>query len=264
MKKIALFLYFLSTLLPLLVHAKTDYYANILANKSEIRQQLHNLIKGHQALGYDGARSFLFGDFYLQQVKNGEYFLHDVYCQKDYQSSDFPGKKSLGPGRIPDNSIVNCEHTWPKSRFGGGKDPKRAPEYSSKVSDLHHLFPSDSVVNAIRGNNQFADVDQEEQTLPCDGSKFGRLVQANGKVSSDKFYEPPQIHKGNVARALFYFAVRYDMPISQTEEQFLRRWHLEDPVDAEEMLRNDRIEELQHNRNPFIDHPEYVDLIDNF
>lgn len=242
----------------------SDYYQGINGTGLELRQQLKELISNHVALSYDQARSFLFGDFYLEQEKTGEYFLHDVYCQRDYYNTEFPGKGSLGPGRIPDNSILNCEHTWPKSRFGGGKDPKRAPEYHSKLSDLHHLFPSDSVINAIRGNNQFADVDVEARELPCDGQKFGQIVTANGKLSSEEYYEPPAVHKGNVARALFYFAVRYNMPIGESEEKALRQWHKNDPVDSVELERNGRIQNLQHNRNPFIDHPEFVDLIDNF
>ena len=75
---------------------------------------------------------------------------------------------------------------------------------------------------------------------------------------------PPAEHKGNVARALFYFAICYNLSISETEEFYLRQWHLFDPVDAEEIERNDQIEELQGNRNPFIDNPELVSSIRNF
>lgn len=258
-------LFLFSCLLPFLSFAAaSDYYRNINGTGSELRQQLHNLIKDHRAVGYDSARSFLFGDFYLKQTASGEYYLHDVYCQKDYMNSEFSSKKALGPGKIPDNTILNCEHTWPKSRFGGGRDPKRAAEYTSKVSDLHHLFPADSTLNAIRGNSQFGEVEVEEKELPCAGSKFGQTLQENGELSKDKVYEPPMEHRGNVARALFYFAVRYDMTISRTEERALRRWHQEDPVDANEMLRNDRVEEIQHNRNPFVDHPEFVEMIQDF
>ncbi len=263
MKKLSALVFFFLSLSATAQNA-ASYYQGINSSGNELRSQLHNLIKDHQALGYDQARSFLFGDFYLEQENSGEYFLHDVYCQKNYMSSEFPGKKNLGPGKIPDNSILNCEHTWPKSRFGGGKDPKRAAEYSSKLSDLHHLFPSDSVINAIRGNSQFSDVDVEDRQLPCDGQKFGHLITENGKQSSEEYYEPPTVHKGNVARALFYFAVRYKMTISSSEEKSLRQWHKQDPVDAQEMERNQRIFELQQNRNPFIDHPEFADLIEDF
>ena len=71
-------------------------------------------------------------------------------------------------------------------------------------------------------------------------------------------------HKGNVARALFYFSVRYKMPINADEEEVLRRWHALDPVDADEIQRNEIVFETQRNRNPFIDMPELANYIKNF
>ena len=63
---------------------------------------------------------------------------------------------------------------------------------------------------------------------------------------------------------MFYFSTVYEMPIDEKQEATLRKWHKEDPVDANEIARNDAIEALQHNRNPYIDHPEYVDKIKDF
>ena len=78
------------------------------------------------------------------------------------------------------------------------------------------------------------------------------------------YFEPPQRHKGNVARALFYFSVRYRLAISATQEAHLRAWHRKDPVDESEKNRNDLVQEIQGNRNPFIDFPHLVDSIDDF
>ena len=75
---------------------------------------------------------------------------------------------------------------------------------------------------------------------------------------------PPIEHRGNVARALFYFSVRYGMSISAVEESSLRSWHMEDPVDEAELERHEQIFSIQRVRNPFIDFPELVEDIDNF
>lgn len=77
-------------------------------------------------------------------------------------------------------------------------------------------------------------------------------------------FEPPQQHKGNVARALFYFSIRYQMPIDDNQESYLRSWHNEDPIDQNEIDRNDKIKSFQNISNPFIEKPDLVDLIQNF
>ncbi|MBX3017355.1 MAG: endonuclease [Bdellovibrionaceae bacterium] len=170
------------------------------------------------------------------------YYIRDVYCEKNFNGA---------PGRIPDDKIINTEHTWPQSRFGGsGRDMQK--------SDLHHLFPSDSELNSNRGNHPFGEVKSNSQTLKCTQSRAG------SNVDGDFVFEPPVEHRGNVARALFYFAVRYGMSIDATQEATLRKWHVADPVDADETDRNDAIEKVQGNRNPFIDQPELVNQISNF
>src|SRR5690606_37264088 len=120
------------------------------------------------------------------------------------------------------------------------------------------LFPTTSSVNGIRGNDEFGEVAHATK-LPCSITKKGTVGGSGQPV-----LEPPQSHKGNVARALVYFAVRYGKRISSQEEQFLRVWHVEDPVDEEEALRNEQVFDLQGNRNPFIDHPQWADAIQDF
>jgi endonuclease I len=88
-----------------------------------------------------------------------------------------------------------------------------------------------------------------------------------------KCFEPPNLLKGDLARTYFYLSTAYwkkwtcctgpgydKSDIASWMEQDLRQWHKQDPVDALELLRNDEIyNHWQHNRNPFIDHPEWVD-----
>ncbi|MFP5519869.1 MAG: endonuclease I family protein [Bdellovibrionia bacterium] len=208
----------------------------------------------HESIGYGRARIFLLGNFYLVRDNNG-YGVKDVYCDTVRSEREFGKGARPGPNQIPDNTVVNTEHTWPQSRFNG-----RHPDDYQK-SDLHHLFPTDSQLNAIRGNHPFGEVVRDQQNLKCaSGARFG---MGDGRARRDVF-EPPQGHKGNVARALFYFSLRYDLPIDQDEEATLRKWHREDPVDNEEVTRNEEIFKIQGNRNPFIDFPDVVDKINNF
>jgi endonuclease I len=166
--------------------------------------------------------------------------IHEVYCQKDIPAKQWQ-----------DDKLINIEHTWPQSRFGGGGSK------SIKKSDLHHLFPTDSQMNNSRGNFKFGDVDGPTKELKCSESRM-----SDGPKGPR--FEPPAVHKGNVARALFYFSVRYDMTIDADEEKTIRRWHELDPVDDAERARNEAIEARQGNRNPFIDHPEFAEQISNF
>lgn len=198
--------------------------------------------ENHHSVSYSEARRDILADLYLER-NNNSYFVTDVYCENDYRIP--------GPGKLPNNSVINVEHTWPQSKFGG-RDRRM------QKSDLHHLFPTDSQINSVRGNHPFGVVEHPTKVLKCQKSKIGRNNQ--GQL----VFEPPEAHKGNVARALFYFSIRYNLQIDNTQEAVLRRWHQEDPVDQEEIERNEEIAEIQGNTNPFIVHPEYVNAISDF
>lgn len=202
--------------------------------------------KDHRAVGYNRAKTYLFGQLFLAQDEKG-YFVKDLYCEIHYT-------KGVGPGNLPDQNQVNTEHTWPQSKFVSG-----FPTETQK-SDLHHLFPTDSKANSTRGNFEFADVSENQNLKNCTASKSGPSVTSGGKT----FFEPPTSHKGNVARALFYFSIRYKVAISEAQEEFLRRWNDIDPVDDAELTRNNAIAKLQGNRNPFIDNAALVDQISDF
>ncbi len=215
----------------------------------ELKSSLFVLLNSthKRVAGYSKAKQILFGTFFLKQDARG-YFVTDVYCHKDFTNG-------IGPGRVPDSNQINCEHTWPQSKFS-----KAFPDEMQK-SDLHHLFPSDSKANTTRGNFDFADVTVNTSLgSDCQSSKSGPSTIDGGK----NYFEPPTIHKGNVARALFYFSIRYQLPIPKSEEEFLKRWNDLDPVDAEEMARNNEIEKIQGDRNPFIDFPAMPHSVRNF
>ncbi len=203
------------------------------------------------SLGYDGARVFLLGNYYLVEMNDGSYGVRDVYCDNEKTKADFPGK-GPAPGTIPDNNVINVEHTWPQSKFSGKHNK------GLQKADLHHLFPTDSKANSIRGNFQFGEVVRDSKPVSCGASRFG--TSSDGR----QVFEPPANHRGNVARALFYFSLRYDMPITPNEEATLKKWDKEDPIDEDEVRRNEVIFEAQANRNPFIDFPYLSDLINDF
>jgi len=220
-------------------------------SNEELKALLQKLLaQGHTSLGYDKARRILFGEIHLDKDSQGVY-IKDVYCRKIFRSSS-----GVGENQIPNGNQINCEHTWPQSKFTSShsKDMQK--------SDLHHLYPTDNRANSTRGNHPFADVDGSTLDYGCESSRVGSPSQSH--EASSIYFEPPTEHKGNVARALFYFSVRYQIAIDQIQESHLRRWHEEDPVDAEEIERNDIVQRVQGNRNPFIDAPEVVSQIRDF
>jgi hypothetical protein len=206
----------------------------------------------HVDLGYDRARYFLFGQFYLHDYGNGSYGIKDVYCDNEKVPNDFKKGQGPGPGLIPPGNVINVEHTWPQSKFSSQFDK------DIQKSDLHHLFPADTRMNAARANLNFGAVLQPTQKLKCAVSRIGK--SASGKT----VFEPPVSHRGNVARALFYFAVQYNLAMDDEQEATMRQWNVEDPVDDEEIIRNQDIQNIQGNRNPFVDYPELIERISDF
>jgi endonuclease I len=141
-------------------------------------------------------------------------------------------------------------------------------------SDLHHVFPTDGYVNNRRGSYPFGEVDRPIWTSE-NGSMLGSSDQCD---AYSRVFEPIDVFKGDVARALFYMSVRYrnaddewsssgatvGASMEPWAEEVLRAWHITDPPDAKEIDRNNAVASLQSNRNPFVDHPEWVCLVEDF
>ncbi|MFG2137767.1 endonuclease I family protein [Streptomyces sp. NPDC048650] len=160
-------------------------------------------------------------------------------------------------GSNPDD--WNREHVWAKSHgdFGTATGPG---------TDIHHLRPADVSVNSTRGNKDFDN----------GGTEVG---EAPGNYTDDDSFEPRDAVKGDVARMILYMAVRYDgeggfadlEPNDKVDNgsapnigrlSVLTEWSKQDPPDTFEKHRNQVIfDKYQHNRNPFIDHPEWVNEI---
>ncbi|MBC7430078.1 MAG: endonuclease [Bacteriovorax sp.] len=194
---------------------------------------------------YQQARKIMFGELFLEDHGNGKYSVKDAYCNISIDET-----QGAGPEMIPNPKYMNCEHTWPQSKF--------SKEFSADLqkTDLHHLFPVDMRANSTRNNFPFADVEGKVIHSSCLDSKIGNVVGTDIRS-----FEPPIEHKGNVARAIYYFSTRYKMNIDVTQAKYLKTWNTEDPVDQEELLRNEKIMKLQGNRNPFVDYPELVNRL---
>jgi len=164
--------------------------------------------------------------------------------------ADYKERGDANGDGLHDSDGMNAEHTWPQGFFN-----KAAP----MKSDLHHIFPTFIGVNGMRGSEPFGEVSSPSYATDS-GSKLG----AEG-------FEPADTVKGDVARALLYFLVRYhDRKIkdgmdnkdfwTSRVEMFLR-WNQQDPPDAAERRRNELIADYQGNRNPFVDNHRLADQV---
>jgi len=143
---------------------------------------------------------------------------------------------------IMDSGGMNAEHSWPQGFFN-----KAAP----MKSDLHHIFPTFIGVNGMRGSEPFGEVSSHVYATDS-GSKLG-----------PEGFEPCDQVKGDIARAILYFVVRYyDRKIRDGADykdfwtsrvpMFLQ-WDRQDPPDENERRRNFLIAKFQGNHNPFVD-----------
>lgn len=172
----------------------------------------------------------------------------------------------------------NREHGMPQSSFNSNY-----PMYS----DLFFVIPTDARINQLRSNYPYGIVASASYTF-TNGSKQG-TNGIPGSTYKERAYEPINEFKGDVARMLLYFAVRYESklgnfnynsspdptkdrnPLNGTQEKayedwyiaMLLNWHQQDPVSQREIDRNNAVYNIQKNRNPFVDHPEWVNLIWN-
>ena len=209
--------------------------------------------RGQLENNYREARWYLYTSIFLEKDNSGRYYVEDIYCEKKIFNN-------AGPDSLPRGSKTNIEHSWPQSKFSN--------EFKKELqkSDLHHLFIANSKANHARSNYYFGEVDSYFNTSGrCENAGLGLLVDTPDDVASstNEHYEPPREIRGDIARALFYFATRYNKKINDTQEYFLRKWHKEDPVTDGDRERNSRIERAQGNRNPYIDYPELLDRIKN-
>ncbi|HUR30296.1 MAG TPA: endonuclease, partial [Saprospiraceae bacterium] len=165
-----------------------------------------------------------------------------------------PSQYLFGNGN--ETESINLEHGWPQAKGAG--------DGTNGSVDMHHLYPSRVKINSDRANYPFMNIDDnatnrwyylgfEMASLPLNN------IDAYSEFMTGSF-EPKENVKGDIARAMFYFwtiyrddAINADPDFFELQKEYLCEWHIQDPVDNFEMLRNERIAAYQDGKlNPFI------------
>ena len=201
-------------------------------------------------MGYNTARDTLYGVIDLKE-NNQLSCIYTGYTITLYVTDPDPSTDAYNQG-------INCEHSWPQS-MGAGSEPQK--------SDMHHLFPCKSNVNSSRGNDPFADIqdsdtdkwyrnDYYQETIPTEYiDEYAEKY--NPPDPSNERFEPREDHKGDAARAMFYFFAMYnsvaDTDFWNIQKDVFLDWHYYDPVDEWEENRTWAIAGYQDNLpNPFV------------
>ncbi|MCG2793222.1 MAG: endonuclease [Weeksellaceae bacterium] len=280
MKKHLLILFFL----PILAFAQTppaDYYSGT-ENLSgyALKSKLHDIISTKvYTYNYDDLKTTV-NQTDLDKYYENDGTILDIYSEiptgpdaYNYTSANIIGSASAeGQG-------WNREHMMPQSSFNSAY-----PMYA----DLFFVVPTDARINQLRSDYPYAKAGSSIYYTFTNGSKQALNGTANATYTG-RVFEPIDEFKGDVARTLLYFVVRYEgklrnfkfttnidptkdvNPLDGTEEKAYENWYIamlllwnqQDHVSQREIDRNNTVFSLQKNRNPFIDHPEWIDAIWN-
>ncbi|WP_417431486.1 endonuclease [Halpernia sp.] len=276
MKKIFLFVF-----LPIIYFSQipTGYYDSTVGLSGyKLKSALHDIIS-NKTIGWNYSDVVNF--YNLTDV--------DKYYENDNTVLDIYSEIPTGPDAYEYNFTQNIgsanaeglgwnkEHMMPQSTF-----------YSNypMQADLNFIVPTDARINQLRSNYPYGKAGATNYYTFSNTSKISKNATPNA-VYTGRVYEPIDEFKGDIARSLLYFAVRYEgklgsfkfetdpdptkdrNPLNGTEEQvydqsfldLMLLWSANDPVSQREIDRNNAIYGIQKNRNPFIDHPEWVNLI---
>jgi len=226
----------------------TGYYNGTEGlNGEELQKSLHQIIDGHQTFSYYSSKFIL---AYSDADPNNPDNIIQVYTGRSHPNDDYGSS----------GDYLNREHVWAKSHGGFN-------EWEPMYNDVHNLKPSDASVNQSKGNKDFDE----------GGS---RHPEATGCYYTSSTWEPRDEVKGDIARIIFYMSVRYEGDNDEIDLEVVNQintypdpehgklntlleWNLLDPPDEFEMNRNNVIAAYQKNRNPFIDDPDFAELIWN-
>lgn len=278
MKKITLLLLLVS--LTIQAQIPSGYYDHATGTSYTLKTQLKRIIDVnddseiaaneylHAPQGYDT----LWDIYAIADVKaNGKVW--DMYSDCDFTFGKVVdgGHQDNGTGGNSQCQLFNREHSFPRAWYGDGST-------HPMKSDPFHAIPADKKVNAERGSFAYGEVIDGSATFSSNNDSFKGPSSLSG--ISGTVFEPADQYKGDIARGILYVAVRYEDEIAGWESlnaegdkmlngtsnqvfeqwaiEMLYSWHVADPVSQKEIDRNNAIFNYQNNRNPFIDHPEYV------
>lgn len=232
------------------------YYDNAQGLSGEpLRTALFQIIDNHNSQSYNS----LWGHFSsTDQQVNGDVW--DMYSDDPTNGADYTytfGSDQCG-NYSAEGDCYNREHSFPKSWFN---------DQSPMNSDLFHLYPTDGYVNGQRNNYPYGEVAVPAWTS-TNGSKRG-FCSYPGYTGNA--FEPIDEYKGDFARTYFYMMTRYKNNVgswssamlsgdnlAQWATNMLVEWSTNDPVSQKEIDRNNAVYQIQNNRNPYIDHPEWI------
>ena len=221
-----------------------SYYSTLNTGNSTFANNLHALVNPHQVQYYSYYANTMIYSFEARDTTLDRRVVTCVYSGENKIYTEPFDWASNGYSR---------EHTYCHSWM-----PTNPATLLPEYSDYHHLFPTNlNDVNIVRSNNALGIVVNVTSTYL--GSKFG--TDANGQT----VFEPRDEHKGDAARAMMYEAICYTtisgnswaLP-SYQNQYLLKQWHFQDPPDNWEIARNDFVDSLQNNRNPFVDSIDYA------
>ena len=262
MKKLYIILMLLVAALTATAQSNGYYDGTEGLTGNALKAKLHAIIKNDNHTSYSG----LWSAYYQTDRRPGTNYVWDIYS--DRPGGTPPYNYTLGSDQCGsyngEGDCYNKEHLWAQSWTNNDGTHK---------TDLHHVYPTDGYVNGKRSNYAFGEVRNATWTS-MNGGKLGPNTVAgfNGTV-----FEPIDEYKGDIARALMYVSVRYytedsswstsDMTnksvIKDWAMTMLLRWNREDPVSQKEIDRNNAANNIQGNRNPFVDDPEFAERIWN-
>ncbi len=262
------------------------YYTGVSGlSGTALKTELNDIINGHTSFSYDDTPD-------IMKITDRDWTLSPLGTTTNYSFSDDPymnlmyggynGVTSTAYKWSADHSTIwNKEHTWAKSHGNFG-------ENAPAGTDLHHLRAADQGLNNYHSNYDYGNVGSNIVSRPDE--RGNPNMGYNGTpvgFSSGTVFEPHDMYKGDVARMIFYMATRY-ITYSSVGNPMLRlveyltgtvtssasvygemgllshylEWNELDPVDAYEIHRNNLIDRnFQHNRNPYIDHPEWGRIV---
>ena len=242
-------LFFILLILP--INTLAQYYQPVFPEleEEELRVAVKDSYKPTVVLPFGVARDTMFARI---DARNDSltcvYTGHTIYLNPDLDPTEAAYMNGSSNG-------INTEHTYPQA-FGAGSGNPRA--------DMHHLFPTRSPVNTARGNLPFGEIpdnqtdtwfylNQESSSIP------GNQIDLYSEIS-DNHFEPREDHKGDVARAMFYFYLMYTAEANAGNPTFFEaqrstfcEWHFNDPVSEKEWNRTWGIARYQDDKpNPFV------------
>ena len=272
------------------VHGYYDDFVTEGMSGSTLKTALNDRIKNHTVISPYAETKYAMAivdrDYTKSPLANGtSYNFTNTLTDNPYlrlMYGKYNGSTNAYQWSADHTTIWNKEHTWAKSLGNFG-------ETAPAGTDLHHLIAADQNNNNYHSNLDFGDVTSgATNVLDERGNISGKTGYSSLSVSK-KVYEPADEYKGDIARMVFYMATRY-LTYSSTGNPQLRlvnsvvggttvtssasvygelgilshylQWNEEDPVDAYEIKRNNLIyHNFQGNRNPYIDHPEWADIV---